>query len=58
MSWKDIILHPVCLILRKDGSLEPAEIAGLNPRVFECFKQDYVIIGDPESYKWVFDKRT
>ena len=41
--------------LRKDGSLEPADIKKLNPEILDQFQQHPIRIGDPESYSWIFN---
>ena len=56
IKWKQVILHPVCLILREGGSLEPANIADLNPDILDRFRRENVRIGDQESYDWIFHK--
>ena len=56
VMWKKVILHPVCLILRKDGSLEPADLKQLNPEILDQFQQHPIRIGDPESYEWIFNQ--
>ncbi len=56
VMWKKVILHPVCLILRIDGSLEPADLKELNPEILDKFHQQAISIGDPESYKWIFNQ--
>lgn len=57
VMWKKVILHPVCLILRKDGSLEPADLKRLNPEILDQFQQHPIRIGDPESYEWIFNQQ-
>lgn len=54
MEWKDVILHPVCIVLREDGSLEPADIGSLNSKILEL-DQGPIQIGNKESYKWIFE---
>ena len=56
MRWKDVILHPVSLILREDGSLEPVAISKLNPSILDRYEKTSVCIGDRESYNWIFEK--
>ena len=56
MRWKDVILHPVSLILRGDGSLEPVAISKLDPSILDRYEKTSVCIGDRESYNWIFEK--
>jgi len=55
MRWKEVILHPICLILKRDGSLNPISLTKVNPEVVERYQQQTVCIGDTESYKWIFE---
>ena len=55
MRWKEVILHPICLILTRDGSLNPISLTKVNPEVVERYQQQTVCIGDTESYKWIFE---
>lgn len=58
MKWKDVILHPVCAVLRRDGSLEPLSISNLDPEILDQYQRDVICIGDNESYRWLFEKNT
>ncbi len=54
--WQDVILHPVCLLLSKDGSLKPAAFTDLNQDLPKEFLQQTVILDDPKSYRWLFEE--
>ena len=56
MNWKDVILHPVCVVLRRDGSLEPLSITMLNPGILDEYRRKVIHIGDREYYEWLFEK--
>lgn len=56
MGWKAVILHPVCLVLRRDGSLEPLSIAKLKPGILDEYRKEVIRIGERESYEWLFEK--
>ena len=53
--WQDVILHPVCLVLKRDGTLKPAAFTDLNQEFLTEYPQEAVIINDPKSYRWLFD---
>ena len=53
MEWKEMILHPVCVVLRADGSLEPKAVRDVDAEILEKYWQNVVDLGD-ESYKWIF----
>ena len=54
-KWQPVLLHPICLILRKDGSLEPISLRDLDPGITERYMQNSIQIGEKESYRWIFD---
>ena len=56
MKWKDVIIHPVSVILRRDGALEPISITKLNSDILEQYQDATIHIGDVESYRWLFEK--
>ena len=54
--WQQVILHPICLILRKDGSLEPVPISELDPEILDRYDEMPITIGNKESYSWMFEE--
>ena len=54
-KWQAVLLHPICLILRKDGSVEPCSLIDLDPGIIERYRQNIIQIGDRESYRWIFE---
>ena len=54
MEWKEMILHPVCVVLRADGSLEPKAVRDVDPGILEKYWQNVVDLGDEGAYKWIF----
>ena len=56
MEWKDVILHPVLIILRKDGALEPGSFTEVNSDILDQYEQETISSGNPESYTWMFEK--
>ena len=42
MQWKEVILHPVCVIMGKDRSLEPVSIAKLKPDILEKYQRKVI----------------
>ncbi|MGN8626800.1 macro domain-containing protein [Bulleidia sp. HCP3S3_F2] len=55
MEWKEIILHPVCVVLRKNGSLTPMLISRLNSDILIKYPQ-HVMRLDDESCRFLFEK--
>ncbi len=54
-KWQAVLLYPICLILRKDGSLEPISLVDLDPGIIGRYNQSTIQIDDKESYQWIFD---
>ncbi len=44
-KWQSVLLHAICLILRKDGSLEPISLIDLDPGIIERYVQTPIQIG-------------
>ena len=55
MEWKEIILHPVCVVLRQDGSLSPMLISRLNSDILIKYPQNVIRLDD-ESCRFLFEK--
>ena len=51
MEWKEMILHPVCVVLRADGSLEPMAVRDVDAEILEKYWQNVVDLGDEEAIK-------
>ena len=56
MEWNEVILHPVCVVLRKDGSLEPVAINALNSHILDQYKRKIIEFRNPDSYRRIFRK--
>lgn len=51
IEWKEMILHPVCVVLRADGSLEPKAVRDVDSEILEKYWQNVVELGEEESHK-------
>ena len=53
-KWQQVLLHPICLIFRRDGSLEPISLVDLDPEIIKRYMQTTIQIGEKEAYQWIF----
>ena len=45
-----------CVVLRKDGSLEPVAINALNSHILDQYKRKIIEFRNPDSYRRIFRK--
>ena len=56
-EWQQIILHPICLILRSNGSLEPVSLAELDPVILEKYDMKPIRIGEMDCCSRIFETK-
>lgn len=50
LKWQEIILHPICVVTREDGGLEPVTLSDINPEILEKYEHRPIKIGRRGNY--------